>query len=161
MLWFIISRILALQILQGWDYTSNYFEYSKNYLFFQEEPNAYVKVYLHPDPTKITKRKTKIVRRNCNPSFMEMLEYRIPLEVVQCRTLQATVWDNSQFQENMFLGSVTLPLDKMDLGPGAGEERWYSLGQFYRWSNDNTTTVTIQQQHLASVYSSFILPAFF
>ena len=61
---------------------------------------------------------------------MEMLEYRIPLEVVQCRTLQATVWDNSQFQENMFLGSVTLPLEKVDLGKG--EERWYSLGQFYR-----------------------------
>ena len=54
----------------------------------KEEPNAYVKVYLHPDPSKQTKRKTKVVRKNCNPSFMEMLEYRIPLEVVKCRTLQ-------------------------------------------------------------------------
>jgi len=95
----------------------------------KEEPNAYVKVYLHPDPTKITKRKTKVVKKNCNPSFMEMLEYRIPLDVVKCRTLQATVWDNSQFQENIFLGSVTLPLEKMSLE--AGEARWYSLGQFY------------------------------
>ena len=61
---------------------------------FQEEPNAYVKVYLHPDPTKITKRKTKVVKKNCNPSFMEMLEYRIPLDVVKCRTLQARVATN-------------------------------------------------------------------
>merc|ERR1712111_229705 len=44
----------------------------------KEEPNAYVKVYLHPDPTKITKRKTKVVKKDCNPSFMEMLEYRFP-----------------------------------------------------------------------------------
>ena len=89
-----------------------------------------MKVYLHPDPTKQTKRKTKVVKKNCNPSFMEMLEYRIPLDVVKCRTLQATVWDNSQFQENMFLGSATIQLDKVDLLKG--EENWYSLGQFYR-----------------------------
>jgi len=96
----------------------------------REEPNAYVKVYLQPDPTKQTKRKTKIVKKNCNPSFMEMLEYRIPLEVVKCRTLQATVWDSSQFQENMFLGSVQVPLGKVDLAEGL--EEWYSLGQFQR-----------------------------
>ena len=96
----------------------------------QEEPNSYVKVYLHPDPTKQTKRKTKVVKRNCNPSFMEMLEYRIPRDVVTCRTLQATVWDNSQFQENMFLGSATLRLDQVDLA--SGEEKWYKLGQFSR-----------------------------
>ncbi|XP_023349683.1 phosphatidylinositol 4-phosphate 3-kinase C2 domain-containing subunit alpha isoform X2 [Eurytemora carolleeae] len=96
----------------------------------REEPNSYVKVYLHPDPTKQTKRKTKVVRRSCNPSFMEMLEYRIPLDRVRCRTLQATVWDSSQFQENMFLGSVTVPLDDIDLTTGL--EQWFNLGQFYR-----------------------------
>lgn len=36
-----------------------------------QEPNTYVKVYLKPDPTKSTKRKTKVVRKNCFPSFME------------------------------------------------------------------------------------------
>ena len=100
------------------------------FFFLQEEPNSYVKVYLHPDPTKQTKRKTKVVRKNCNPSFMEMLEYRIPRDMVICKTLQATVWDNSQFQENMFLGSATFCLDKIDLDQG--EEKWHSLGQFYR-----------------------------
>ncbi|CAG2064168.1 unnamed protein product, partial [Timema podura] len=38
-----------------------------------QEPSPYVKVYLLPDPTKATKRKTKVVRRNCHPSFMEMV----------------------------------------------------------------------------------------
>ena len=89
-----------------------------------------MKVYLHPDHTKQTKRKTKVVRRNCNPSFMEMLEYRIPRDMVLCKTLQATVWDSSQFQENMFLGSATLRLDTVDLSKG--EEKWYSLSQFYK-----------------------------
>ena len=96
----------------------------------QEEPNAYVKVKLHPDPTKVTKRKTKVVRKNCNPSFMEMLEYRIDEEIVRCRTLQATVWDNSQFQENVFLGAVTISMEKFDLN--SGEERWHELKQLDR-----------------------------
>jgi len=93
----------------------------------REEPNSYVKVYLHPDPNKLTKRKTKVVRRSCNPTFMEMLEYRTPLDIVRCRTLQATVWDSSQFQENMFLGCVTVPLDDPALSTNEGIEQWFSL----------------------------------
>lgn len=40
------------------------------------EPNTYVKVYLRPDQAKATKRKTKVVRKNCNPSFMETVDWR-------------------------------------------------------------------------------------
>ena len=36
-----------------------------------QEPSAYVKIYLLPDPNKVTKRKTKVVRKNNHPSFME------------------------------------------------------------------------------------------
>jgi phosphatidylinositol-4-phosphate 3-kinase len=53
---------------------------------WQEEPNAYVKVYLHPDPSKQTKRKTKVVKKSCNPIFMEMLEYRIPIKYARYGT---------------------------------------------------------------------------
>lgn len=38
-----------------------------------QEPSTYVKVYLQPDIQKNTKRKTKVVRKNCHPSFMEMV----------------------------------------------------------------------------------------
>lgn len=38
-----------------------------------QEPSTYVKVYLLPDHQKATKRKTKVVKKNCYPSFMEMV----------------------------------------------------------------------------------------
>jgi hypothetical protein len=63
--------------------TGIYFFYHSWTCRVQEDPNAYVKVYLHPDHTKQTKRKTKVVKKSCNPTFMEMLEYRMPIEYVR------------------------------------------------------------------------------
>jgi len=79
----------------------------------KEAPNSYVKVYLHPDPSKATKRKTKVVRRNCHPTFMEMIEYRLPIIVIREKTLKATVWVCDRFLENSLLGTVTIPLHKI------------------------------------------------
>lgn len=53
-----------------------------------ELPSPYVKTYLLPDMHKITKRKTRVIRRNIHPTFMEMLVYRMPLETVEKRLLQ-------------------------------------------------------------------------
>ena len=61
---------------------------------------------------------------------MEMLEYRVPLHTVQSKTLHASVWDCSQFQENMFMGSVSLELGNIDLEAGV-QEQWYPLGQAF------------------------------
>lgn len=36
-----------------------------------QEPSPYVKLYLLPDPYKKTKRKTKVVKKSCHPTFME------------------------------------------------------------------------------------------
>ena len=36
-------------------------------------PNPYVKVYLLPDPSKETKRKTKIAKSTFHPTFNEMV----------------------------------------------------------------------------------------
>ncbi|XP_020281887.1 phosphatidylinositol 4-phosphate 3-kinase C2 domain-containing subunit beta isoform X1 [Pseudomyrmex gracilis] len=91
-----------------------------------QEPNTYVKVYLKPDPTKATKRKTKVIKKNCHPSFMEMLEYRMPLEVIKERTLEATIWNHDTLQENEFLGGISLPLGRLDLTNETSE--WFPLG---------------------------------
>ncbi|PIO13430.1 hypothetical protein AB205_0161930, partial [Aquarana catesbeiana] len=39
------------------------------------DPNPYVKTYLLPDPHKTSKRKTKIARKTCNPTFNEMVSF--------------------------------------------------------------------------------------
>ncbi|KAJ0179212.1 hypothetical protein K1T71_004924 [Dendrolimus kikuchii] len=88
-------------------------------------PNPYVKVYLVPDPTKETKRKTRVLKRNSHPSFMDMLEYRLPMEVVQTRSLQATVWHYDSLQENQFLGGVVIPLSSLPLRQET--VAWYPL----------------------------------
>lgn len=90
-----------------------------------QEPSTYVKVYLQPDTPKSTKRKTKVVKKNCHPSFMEMLEYRMSLEIIKMRRLQATVWNYDALQENEFMGGVELDLSSLELTEETSE--WYSL----------------------------------
>lgn len=84
-----------------------------------------LQVYLVPDPTKETKRKTRVLKRNSHPSFMEMLEYRLPMEVVVQRSLQATVWNYDSLQENQFLGGVVIPLNTLPLRQET--VAWYPL----------------------------------
>lgn len=38
-----------------------------------EAPNPYVKMYLLPDPLKLTKKKTKIAKNSYNPTYNEMV----------------------------------------------------------------------------------------
>lgn len=45
----------------------------------------------------------------------KQLEYRLPLEIIQSRVLQATVWSHDSLQENEFLGGVELPLENLNL----------------------------------------------
>lgn len=42
-----------------------------------QEPNTYVKCYLKPDVKKMTKRKTRVVRKTCVPSYMETVSTHI------------------------------------------------------------------------------------
>jgi hypothetical protein len=111
-----------------------------------ELPSPYVKTYLLPDTHKITKRKTRVIRKNANPTFMEMLVYRMLLEHVRNRELQVinhgtdfkryfnililnqqvSVWSYDVMQENEFLGQVHIPLASLDLSQE--NVGWYSLG---------------------------------
>uniref|UniRef100_A0A2M4CHI5 Putative phosphatidylinositol 3-kinase vps34 involved in signal transduction n=1 Tax=Anopheles darlingi TaxID=43151 RepID=A0A2M4CHI5_ANODA len=95
-----------------------------------QPPNTYVKVYLKPDGSKTTKRKTKVVRKNCNPSFMETLEYRLPIEFIQKKVLHVTIWSHDSLQENAFLGGFELPLAEIDLRQETLQ--WHQLGYLTR-----------------------------
>jgi phosphatidylinositol-4-phosphate 3-kinase len=54
----------------------------------------------------------------------------MPLDVVQRRQLQATVWNHDPLQENEFLGCILLPLGNIDLVSETVE--WYPLGNLQR-----------------------------
>ncbi|XP_075164138.1 phosphatidylinositol-4-phosphate 3-kinase catalytic subunit Pi3K68D [Haematobia irritans] len=95
-----------------------------------QEPNTYVKCYLKPDERKVTKRKTKVVRKTCVPSYMETLEYRMPLEVIQSRELHVTVWSHDTLQENELLGGFKIPLSRYNLREETIE--WFRLGNMSR-----------------------------
>lgn len=54
----------------------------------------------------------------------------MPIELIQYRELQATIWNHDTLQENEFLGGVTLPLQQFDLF--IETTNWYTLGNVYR-----------------------------
>lgn len=59
--------------------------------------------------------------------FQFQLEYRMPLEIIQNRLLQVTVWSHDSLQENEFLGGVDIGLNTLDLRKESIE--WFPLGR--------------------------------
>uniref|UniRef100_A0A452SJS8 Phosphatidylinositol-4-phosphate 3-kinase catalytic subunit type 2 beta n=1 Tax=Ursus americanus TaxID=9643 RepID=A0A452SJS8_URSAM len=92
------------------------------------DPDPYVKIYLLPDPQKTTKKKTKVARKTCNPTYNEMLVYDgIPKGDLQQRELQLSVLSDEQgFWENVLLGEVHIRLRELDLAQE--KTGWFALG---------------------------------
>ncbi|NWU32694.1 P3C2B kinase, partial [Dyaphorophyia castanea] len=116
------------------------------------DPDPYVKTYLLPDPQKTTKRKTKVARKTCNPTYNEMVKRGrdgfgaspravaeglslcvpqlvydgIPRGDLEQRELRLSVLSEEGFWENILLGEVGIRLRDLDL---AQEKMgWFALG---------------------------------
>ncbi|VDM96038.1 unnamed protein product [Thelazia callipaeda] len=78
-------------------------------------PDSYVKTYLHPDPQRISKRKTHVVKNTQMPTFNEELHYHLVSDINLIeRALEVSVWNcGSLVGENSIIGSVHIPLRKL------------------------------------------------
>ncbi|XP_065908463.1 uncharacterized protein [Dysidea avara] len=95
--------------------------------------NPYVKTYLLPDQSKSTKKKTS-VKKGVDPIFNETIKYPIKRQELSKHTLKVGVWHNDFWRHNLFLGEVTLPLDKVDWSNPS--DKWYELEEL---SHDDTS----------------------
>uniref|UniRef100_A0A3B3VR33 Synaptotagmin-like 2a n=1 Tax=Poecilia latipinna TaxID=48699 RepID=A0A3B3VR33_9TELE len=74
----------------------------------------YVKSYLVPDKANLGKRKTSVKKKTLNPTFNEILRYRVRMEYLRTQTLILSVWHHDTFGKNSFLGEVDVELSKWD-----------------------------------------------
>ncbi|XP_027597773.1 synaptotagmin-like protein 5 isoform X1 [Pipra filicauda] len=91
----------------------------------KQRTDPYVKVYLLPDKSRQSKRKTKIKSNSTNPEFNELLKYVISHTQLETRTLQLSVWHYDRFGRNSFLGEVEIPFDSWNF-ENQGDE-WFVL----------------------------------
>ncbi|XP_051963426.1 synaptotagmin-like protein 2 [Xyrauchen texanus] len=76
--------------------------------------DPYVKSYLIPDSANLGKRKTAVKKRTLNPTYNEILRYRVRMEYLKSQILNLSVWHNDTFGRNGFLGKIELDLSSWD-----------------------------------------------
>ncbi|XP_051535858.1 synaptotagmin-like protein 2 isoform X2 [Myxocyprinus asiaticus] len=76
--------------------------------------DPYIKSYLIPDSTNLGKRKTAVKKRMLNPTFNEILRYKVRMEYLKSQILNLSVWHNDTFGRNSFLGEIELDLSSWD-----------------------------------------------
>ncbi|XP_069544432.1 synaptotagmin-like protein 2 isoform X1 [Brachyistius frenatus] len=76
--------------------------------------DPYVKCFLLPDKSKLGKRKTTIKKKTLNPTYNEILRFKIQLDVLKTQNLNISVWHHDTFGRNSFLGEVDQDLSEWD-----------------------------------------------
>ncbi|TSQ46609.1 Synaptotagmin-like protein 2 [Bagarius yarrelli] len=76
--------------------------------------DPYVKSYLIPDTANLGKRKSSVKKKTLNPTFNEILRYRVRIEYLKTQILNLSVWHNDTFGRNSFLGQTEIDLSTWD-----------------------------------------------
>ncbi|XP_045501999.1 regulating synaptic membrane exocytosis protein 2 isoform X3 [Colias croceus] len=85
----------------------------------------YAKIFLLPDKSEKSKRRTKTLANTLEPRWNQTFVYcGIRISDIKKRTLEVTVWDLNRYGPNDFLGEVLLDLDNMVMNH---EPNWYKL----------------------------------
>jgi hypothetical protein len=88
-------------------------------------PDPYVKLYLLPGRSKDSKRKTVVVKDNCNPVYDATFEYLISTAELNTSQLEVTVCTDK------LIGSPILGMLKIHLNDpeiqGSGKNAWWNL----------------------------------
>ncbi|XP_023246253.1 extended synaptotagmin-1 [Copidosoma floridanum] len=90
-------------------------------------PDPYVKLYLLPDKHKETKRKTAVMKDNCNPTFDEEFEYLVSQGDVNSRVLELAVCTQKGWLStgSNCMGQVLIKLSEIDFSQSLTS--WYDL----------------------------------
>ncbi|KAJ8920619.1 hypothetical protein NQ315_004758 [Exocentrus adspersus] len=95
-----------------------------NIMFKGQEKNLYVKVYLLPERSKDTKRKTCVINSS-NPIFDERFEYLVSQGELTAKKLEISVIEE-RMMKNYIVGEVIIDLDKLDMFKTHTD--WFDLG---------------------------------
>ncbi|XP_062528515.1 regulating synaptic membrane exocytosis protein 2 isoform X19 [Bombyx mori] len=100
----------------------------------------YAKIFLLPDKSEKSKRRTKTLANTLEPRWNQTFVYcGIRITDIKKRTLEVTVWDLNRYGPNDFLGEVLLDLDNIMMNH---EPNWYTLkphedsSSFYRYREE-------------------------
>ncbi|NXR55037.1 SYTL3 protein, partial [Hippolais icterina] len=102
----------------------------KNLAYGEEKKkkcNPYVKVYLLPDKSPRSKRKTAVKKSTVDPEFDETLKYKIEYSQLSSRQLQISVWHAGALKYRVFLGEVVIPLAAWNFEEDSMQFDWYPL----------------------------------
>ncbi|XP_044595358.1 extended synaptotagmin-2 isoform X1 [Cotesia glomerata] len=90
-------------------------------------PDPYVKLYLLPDRHKETKRKTAVLKDNCNPIYDEQFEYIVSQGDLNERILEISVCTQKAWlsSSNNIMGQVRINLSEIDVTQAF--TNWYDL----------------------------------